>query len=173
LKVPTFDEVVQAVQQIKEEQPTEYQSIIIDTISTLQEVQRLELIDKKEALNNNRWVFNQNIFSINNFKVNLLIKELLELKKTYNIVLTAHLKEDVIGTNEKRQVVSRPDLSPNLMKLVNATVNGIFVLDSVGGNRVLTTRGNKTLLAESRYKIDQPYIKDPTFNKLRKYLDND
>ncbi len=167
---PSFDSVVSAVQTIKKEKPG-YKTLIIDTLSGLQEAQRLE--EAGVTLSDKAWKMNEHIYTKNNFKINTLVRTLIELKDTLgmNIIFTVHLKEEVIGAQENRRVLLRPDLSPALLKAVSAHVNAFFALQQEGNERQLVVQGNKLLMANSRYKFDKSILKNPTFTDLLKYLE--
>ena len=172
IKARTYESVVETLQWVEREKP-DFETIIVDTVSTLQEGQRLDLVDMDKVFDSDRWVFNRNLYAINNLKVAALVELLLKLKKKYNIILTCHLKEDIVGNDQQGngRVRERPALSPALLSQIYAAINGIFVLEATGDNRTLQVKGSKYLLANSRYKIDKPYLANPTFDTLRKYLE--
>lgn len=174
VKARTYEAVVETLQWIDREQKNlDFETIIVDTISSLQEGNRMDLVDLDKIFDSERWVFNRNLYAINNLKVAALVELLLKLKKKFNIILTCHLKEDIVGTDQQGngRVRERPALSPALLTQIYAAINGIFVYEATGDQRILTVKGSKYLLANSRYKIDKPYLANPTFDTLRKYLE--
>lgn len=166
-----YKAVVKIIRQIKKDKPKEIKTICIDTISSLQQSQRLDLIDSDDAMDKDRWVFNQNIYSVNNFKINLVVRELLGLKDDYNLLLTCHLKEDISNKDGTVRIIQRPHLSPECLSQVYAGINGIYCLEKEGEQRKLTVKGNRLQLADGRYKIDKAFLPNPTFDSLRRYLE--
>lgn len=169
---PTFKQVVEVLQWLKKEKPP-YKTIIIDTLSGLQESQRLDEIGGN-PLTDSGWKFNEHVFTKNNFKLNTLVKDFLELKKAcgYNIIFCVHLKEEKVGSSDNSRILLRPDLSPSLLKAVAAHVNAFFALSVEGANeRQLVVEGNKLLMAASRYKFPKTTYKNPSFDDIRKVLE--
>lgn len=166
----TFDSVIKVLKQIAKDKPTEIKTIIIDTISTLQNDQRIDMVSEEDILRSNSMVFNQSIYAVNNMKLNVLMRLLIKLKANYNIILLSHLKEDIVGGQGNTKVMARPALSDAIRQVVMAVVNGIYVMESSADKRRLLTQGNALIIASGRYKIPKPYL-GSEFDELRKYLE--
>lgn len=162
----TYKEVVEVLKWLKKEKPP-YKTIIIDTLSGLQETQRLEQAGIQ--LGDTSWKLNEHIYTVNNFRLTQVVRALLELKvlNGYNIIFLVHLKEELVGSQENRRVMSRPGLSPALLSAVAAHVNAFFSLENKGADeRQLTVKGNQLHMAESRYRFPKPIYKNPTWDTL-------
>ena len=63
IKARTYESVVETLQWVEREKP-DFETIIVDTVSTLQEGQRLDLVDMDKVFDSDRWVFNRNLYAI-------------------------------------------------------------------------------------------------------------
>ena len=88
-------------------------TIILDSVTELQENDRNAQAAKSgDLLLDPKWKFNEHIYTVNNFRVGQTIRELVALGK--NVILIAHVKEELIGNDSNRTVMIRPSLSPSL-----------------------------------------------------------
>jgi hypothetical protein len=143
---------------------SEFDTIVLDTVSSLQDIERGEQL-AGDPLTADKWMFNEHIFTVNNFKVDLLVDEIIKLGK--NVVLTAHLAEDTIVTDKTSKKILRPGLSPGLTRTIAASMEAVFFLEFNGVNRILRLQGGSDVLCKSRFKLQgASTMVDPTFQKL-------
>lgn len=150
------DELLQAVD-----------TIVLDTVSELQTLERLSQLSGDPLLEA-RWKFNEHIYTVNNFKVLLLVKELLALNK--NTILLCHMKEEDLGDSSSKRKIIRPALSPALLTDIMSLVDGTFFLHKENNTRRLQLQGTTDVLLKSRFNRNGTIV-DPTFNKLLPVLE--
>lgn len=166
-----YADVVKVLKELKKDKPP-FKTIILDTLSGLQETQRLEQAGIQ--LGDTSWKLNEHIYTVNNFRLTQIVRALLELKQLngYNLLFLAHLKEELVGSQENRRVLVRPTLSPALLGAVAAHVNGFFSLENKGADeRQLKVKGNALHMAESRYKFPKDIYKNPTWAQILEVLE--
>ncbi len=146
---------------------SQFDTIVLDTISETQTLERLSQLPG-DALTS-PWPFNQHLYTVNNFRILLLAKEILELGK--NTIFCCHLKKDIVGNESNKTVHIGPDLSEGLLTDLEALVDGTFLLVKTGMNtRQLKLQTGKEERTKSRFSRNAT-IQDPTFEKLLPVLE--
>lgn len=141
------------------------ETIVVDTISECQVLERLNQVGGQPLTDG--WKFNQNIYSVNNFKIMALVRALKATGK--NIVWLSHVTEDLIGEGKNAEKLVRPALSATLLSTLQANVDGQWYYHKPGGNRVLITDGSGEVQTKSRFKLARP-ITNPTWEQLQVIL---
>lgn len=139
----------------------EIDTIVVDTISECQVLERLNQVgaEMDEALK-----FNQNVFTINNFRIMAMVRLLKRTGK--NIAWLCH---ETTELTEKQEKLIRPALSATLLSTVCAGVDGQFYYRRQGANRVLETDGMGQVQTKSRFTKSRPLV-NPTWADLSKLL---
>ena len=162
-----FKRTLQFIQRLaKDPLLQEIETVVLDTVSELQTLERLSQLPDNAI--NEGWKFNEHIYTVNNFKVLLLVKELLALKK--NTILCCHMKEETVGDGKNKRVIIRPALSPSLLTDIMALVDGTFFLVKNNNTRELLLQSATDKITKSRFNKNST-ITDPTFEKLLPILE--
>jgi len=146
-------------------------TIVVDTISECQTLERLRQIGGS-PLTDDAWLFNQSVYTRNNFKVMALVRALKQTRK--NIVWLCHLTVETIQIKGKDGKVAeekalRPNLSATLLACVQANLDGQFFYKRNGMNRILETDGLGDVQTKSRFAKARPFT-NPTWATLEPYL---
>jgi len=141
----------------------EIDTIVVDTISELQTVERLTEV-KGDVLLDDKWRFNEFIYTVNNLKILTLVNEIMDLGK--NVILNCHMKEEKDG----ERIMIRPALSPALLADVAAQMDGVFFLKLDNNTRRLQLQGTPNILVKSRFTKNKT-IENPTFKELLPVLE--
>lgn len=136
-------------------------TIIVDTVS---ECQTLERLRQTGDSMDDTWKYNQNVFTVNNFRIMAMVRTLKKCGK--NIVWLCHEKTELTDKQEK---LVRPALSDTLLATVCAGVDGQFYYKRLGANRVLETDGMGQVQTKSRFARARPFV-NPTWNELEPFL---
>lgn len=144
-----------------------YKTFVLDTISELQVIERgMEV--KGDILTDEKWLFNEHIFTVNNTKVLTFVNEILDLGM--NVIINCHIKEEA-KKEDSTQRIKRPAISPQLSVNTIAQLDGVFVLEQNENVRRLRLRTAPDTLTKSRFKNVKP-IENPTFDKLLPILES-
>jgi AAA domain len=139
-------------------------TIVVDTISECQVLERLKEVGG-EPLSEDKWKFNQNIFTINNFRIQALVRKIKECGK--NVAWLCHETTELVGKEQEKLI--RPALSATLLAAVQANLDGQFYYTRRGMNRVLETDGLGTVQTKSRFASSRPLV-NPTWPDLARLL---
>lgn len=146
---------------------SQFDTVVLDTISEAQTLERLSQLPG-DALTE-QWKFNQHIYTVNNFRILLLAKEILELNK--NTIFNCHLRRETVGDEANKRIVVGPDLSDGLLTDLEALVDGTFLLVKDGmSERKLKLQTGKDERTKSRFTKNAT-INNPTFDKLLPVLE--
>ena len=146
----------------------EVDTIVVDTISECQTLHRLVEIGGGKV-NEEGWKFNQYVYTVNNFKVQALIRGIKAARK--NVAWLCHMTTDQIidSRGNVTQVVTRPALSATLLAAVQTNIDGQFYYKRSGSNRILETDGSGEVQTKSRFRLSRP-LQNPTWEQLEKLL---
>jgi nucleoside-triphosphatase THEP1 len=147
----------------------EIDTIVVDTISSLQSIERARQIAGVDVLVEEKSPFNEAVYASNNFRIVKFVEVLLSTGK--NLILTSQMTEDTItvGALQKKQL--RPGLSPALNREIMAMMDCCYFLELNGGTRTLRVLGSPDLLIKSRFKTgSQPIIRDPDWSTLQGFI---
>jgi hypothetical protein len=138
-------------------------TIVVDTISECQVLERLKQIGGS-PLTEDKWKFNQSIYSQNNFKVMALVRAIKGCGKS--IAWLCHESTELTDTGEK---LVRPAVSATLLSTIQANIDGQFYYKRQGANRVLETDGAGMIQTKSRFARARPFV-NPTWKELEPFL---
>jgi hypothetical protein len=93
--------------------------IVVDTISECQTLERLKEIGG-EPLSDEKWKFNQNIFTVNNFRVQALVRAIKKCGKS--VAWICHEKTELVGKAESQEKLVLPALSAGLLAAIQANL---------------------------------------------------
>lgn len=143
-------------------------TIVVDTISECQTLERLKQIGGN-PLTDEKWKFNEHIFTQNNFKIMALIRAIKTTGK--NIAWLCHTTIEVLGEGKDAEKLIRPALSPRLLDTVQAGIDGQFHMDKPGGNRILKLDAGGGIQTKSRFKKSRDLV-NPTWGQLQEILES-
>jgi hypothetical protein len=144
-------------------------TIVVDTISSLQSIERSRQIAGVDVLIEDKNPFHEAIYSANNFRIVKFIEALLTTGK--NLILNSHMTEDTITVGGLQKKLIRPGLSPALTREVMAMMDCCFFLELTGTTRTLRVQSGTDLLTKSRFSTGrQPIIRDPDWNTLQSFI---
>lgn len=130
-------------------------TIVLDTITALQEMERDNQISGTDILTETTNPFNQNIYAKNNKRVARFVELMIGTGK--HVVVLGHMREDTLPSQAKH---IRPAASSTLTANIGAMMDAILFLEFNGTNRTLTTASDPSLLTKSRFggltKISNP-----------------
>jgi hypothetical protein len=147
----------------------EIDTIVVDTISSLQSIERARQIAGIDVLVEEKSPFNEAVYASNNFRIVKFVEVLLSTRK--NLILTSQMTEDTItvGALQKRQL--RPGLSPALNREIMSMMDCCYFLELNGGTRTLRVLGSPDLQIKSRFRTgSQPIIRDPDWSTLQGFI---
>lgn len=171
----TYAAVVRAIRELKSSKTDleQIDTIIVDTMSELQQRDRMDQVKAKGDPTDANWKFNEHIYTINNFHINVVVDELLELRK--NLILVYHLKEEEVGTGDAKRTRIRPATSPELMHSTIAKISGCMVYERSGKDRRLRLVSNPTdSITKSRFKgkaEELSNLLNPSFEDLQQLME--
>lgn len=146
-------------------------TVVVDTVSELMMIDRVDQVDDDgKSVLEDTWVFNQNTWTKNNYRINLLMKMVLDLGK--NTIFICHLKEETNPKTLKTKL--RLHLSPEIQNFLLAKTSGTFIYSFEGTERHLRVASNPSdSITKTRYKFNTKigYLVNPTFNDLLKVLE--
>lgn len=145
----------------------EFETVVLDSVSELQTLDRLSQLPG-DVLVDDAWKFNEHIYTVNNFRINVMVQEILKLNK--NTVLISHMVEDAIGEGRDRKVYIRPAISPSLLKDILAQLDGAFFLEKENETRRLRLVASSSTLTKSRFPIKNGTLINPTYQALAPIL---
>lgn len=144
-------------------------TIVIDTISALQGIERARQIAGTDVLVEDKNPFHEAIYSANNFRIVKFIEAALSTGK--NLILCSHMTEDTVVVNALQKKLIRPGLSPALTREVLAMMDCCFFLELTGTTRTLRVQSGTDLLTKSRFPIGkQSIIRDPDWATLQGFI---
>jgi phage nucleotide-binding protein len=151
--------------------PNEYETIVVDTISSMNETWLLEYMKNKKGAKIQD-VASQPDFRVLNHQMKRFFYALIECDK--HVVLIAHEKvwrDDKSDTPRVLEV--RPALPPGAEASVARLVNEVFYLTSksqINGpdKRVLHVSGQGKILAKNRQGLEVSTIENPTWKEVYK-----
>jgi hypothetical protein len=144
-------------------------TIVVDTISSLQSIERARQIAGVDVLIEEKNPFHEAIYSANNFRIVKFIEALLSTGK--NLILTSHMTEDTITVQGLQKKLIRPGLSPALTREVMAMMDCCFFLELTGATRTLRVQSGSDLLTKSRFATGKnPIIRDPDWDTLQGFI---
>lgn len=144
-------------------------TIVIDTISSLQSMERARQIKGVDVLVEEKNPFHEAIYSANNFRIVKFVEALLSTGK--NIILTCHMTEDTIAVQGLQKKLIRPGLSPALTREIMAMMDCCFFLELTGTTRTLRVQSSSDLMTKSRFPIGKnPIIRDPDWHTLEGFI---
>jgi hypothetical protein len=147
----------------------EIDTIVVDTISSLQSIERSRQIKGVDVLVEEKNPFHEAIYSANNFRIVKFIEALLTTGK--NLILTCHMTEDTVVVQGLQKKLIRPGLSPALTREVMAMMDCCFFLALDGSTRTLRVQSSTDLLTKSRFPIGKnPIIRDPDWHTLDGFI---
>jgi nucleoside-triphosphatase THEP1 len=145
------------------------ETIVVDTISALQSIERARQISGVDVLVEEKNPFHEAIYSANNFRIVKFIEALLSTGK--NLILTCHMTEDTITVQGLQKKLIRPGLSPALTREVMAMMDCCFFLELTGSTRTLRVQSGTDLLTKSRFQTGKnPIIRDPDWHTLEGFI---
>lgn len=144
-------------------------TIVVDTISSLQSMERENQINGVDILTTEKSPFNEAVYASNNLRVVRFIEVLLSTGK--NIILTAQMTEDTITVGALQKKLIRPGLSPALTREIMATLDACFFLELSGTTRTLRVQSSPDLLTKSRFITGkQPIVRDPDWSTMEQFI---
>jgi hypothetical protein len=144
-------------------------TIVVDTISALQNMERERQIAGVDILVEEKNPFHEAIYSANNMRIIRFIEVLLSTGK--NLILCSHMTEDSITVGALQKKLIRPGLSPALTREVMALCDACFFLELSGTTRTLRVQSSPDLLTKSRFQTGrQPIIRDPEWETLQSFI---
>jgi len=147
----------------------EIDTIVVDTLSALQGIERARQIKGIDVLVDEKAPFHEAIYSANNFRIVKFIEALLSTGK--NLILTCHMTEDTITVQGLQKKLIRPGLSPALTREVMAMMDCCFFLELTGTTRTLRVQSGTDLLTKSRFMTGKnPIIRDPDWHTLEGFI---
>lgn len=144
-------------------------TIVLDTVSALQDIERERQIRNIDILVEEKSPFHQAIYSANNARIMRFISYLMVTGK--NIIINCHMQEDTItvGTSEKKLI--RPGISPALTKQLMSAMDACFFLSLDGQARSIRLASGPDVLTKSRFRLGETTsMKDPTWAKLDPFI---
>ncbi len=121
-------------------------TLVLDTITALQEMDRDKQIAGTDILTDDKNPFNQSIYAKNNKRIERFIQLLISTGK--DVIVLGHMREDTLPSQQK---VIRPSLSGALTANIMAMMDGCLFLEFNGTNRTLTTASGPDILTKSRF----------------------
>ena len=144
-------------------------TIVVDTISSLQSIERSRQISGTDVLVEEKSPFNEAVYASNNFRIIKFVEVLLSTGK--NLILTSHMTEDTITAGALQKKLIRPGLSPALNREIMGMMDCCFFLELNGGTRTMRVQSGPDLLTKSRFKTgSQPIIRDPDWSTLEQLI---
>jgi hypothetical protein len=144
-------------------------TIVVDTISSLQNIERERQIAGVDILVEEKSPFHEAIYSANNMRIIKFIEVLLSTGK--NLILCSHMTEDTITVGALQKKLIRPGLSPALTREVMALCDACFFLELSGTTRTLRVQSSPDLLTKSRFATGkQPIIRDPDWSTMQGFI---
>lgn len=144
-------------------------TIVLDTVSALQSIERERQIRNVDILVEEKSPFHQAIYAANNQRIMRFVQYLLRTGK--NLIINCHMQEDTItvGTSEKKLL--RPGISPTLTRELMTAMDACFFLALDGQTRTLRLASGTDVLTKSRFRLGETTtMKDPTWSKLEPYI---
>lgn len=144
-------------------------TIVVDTISALQSIERARQIGGVDVLVEEKNPFHEAIYSANNFRIVKFVEALLSTGK--NLILNCHMTEDTIAVQGLQKKLIRPGLSPALTREIMAMMDCCFFLELNGATRTLRVQSSTDLLTKSRFLTGKnPIIRDPDWQTLQGFI---
>lgn len=144
-------------------------TIVVDTISALQSIERARQIKGVDVLVEEKNPFHEAIYSANNFRIIKFVEALLSTGK--NLILNSHMTEDTVAVNGLQKKLIRPGLSPALTREILAMCDACFFLELSGTTRTLRVQSSSDLLTKSRFATGRnPIIRDPDWETLQSFI---
>lgn len=145
-------------------------TIIIDTITRLQQKQLVEELKAAVEKNSSRHPFlpSQNEYNINNRMMERFVLSLIE-RTNKNIIIVGHVKED--KDDEGQTVLTRPNTSPGVVGTLTSLMDGVFYMSSNTLSTGETTRKLRVLpsaklKAKNRLGSLPVELINPTFKQV-------
>jgi phage nucleotide-binding protein len=164
---------------IKSVHTTNYETLVIDTVSQLQDIHLYEeMLKVEEATKKRPSPRSRYLPLFQEFRISTEeLKEASRIlqKADINVVVIAH---DRVYTKVNEQtgdtqvVAIRPDMTPRVIDAMNRIFNVVAYLDketSLTGavTRKLYMNSTKTIAAKNRFRIEQLYLTNPTWKDLK------
>jgi len=147
----------------------EIDTIVVDTISALQSIERARQVAGVDVLVEERSPFHEAIYSANNFRITKFVEALLTTGK--NLILNCHMTEDTVVAGGVQKKLIRPGLSPALTREIMDMMDCCFFLELNGTTRTLRVQSSPDLLTKSRFGTGkQPIVRDPEWETLQGFI---
>lgn len=164
----SFEAIIEKFREAPE-QLKQYETISIDTISTLHKRGLEETVErewKRNPVSNNRYVAETEHHTENNEHIRRIVDSLAQMDR--NVVLTAHARTI---EPKNRPAKTFPDFSEKLANTLSGMLDfvGFLYLKEVEGDvkRILRIHGNENISAKCRIPgIDAPEILNPTWEDI-------